>query len=616
MLDAKTNRLDYGEQLIPFDSSYELDFAVGTTYSLDLEAIMVLPVAMFYSRPLDCSPDALHFDVLDAITQSASKIRVFCQKGKIKVPKRYNRLMTYWEKGISQISMENAFSSFHPKVWVVRFTKSGSTPFYRVLITSRNLTYAHDWDIAFATEGMASAEFNEKNQPLIQFLQYLSQKDGKPYPKGFLEDLAKVSFESPEGLRLMNFHPIGIRSSNGDEPLTNPLGKKSWDDLLVVSPFVDTTTLGFLKDKVSGKMTIFSRKDELDKIDPTLLTGFGKDRVFQFSEFITNGERQEGICDGNPLEPLPQNLHAKLFVGSKNGYTHWFMGSANCTQPAFQSRNVEFMVELKTDQGKLSPSKIAKSLAESPKGEPLLFEPYLGRGSEYSPGDLSLEGKLRKIIFDLTTLVFVGEVLQRDAGEQVLFDLIIRCDASTLVLPDRFSVQVKPLPDATSLARYLKAGIVNQIVDFKGYNELQLSPYLEIDVCYDGNATKSFVAEMNIDLPATRMDKIFRSIIDDKEKFFKYLAFLLGGTTPDPLPGDSQKLELEEQGSSKVPNIFAASLYEEFLVAASRKPDRLRSAKRVIQRLQDDNSANSSILTEDFLKLWLVFDAYLDLDKK
>lgn len=36
MLDAKVNRLDYGEELIPPDSSYELDFAVGTTYSLDL----------------------------------------------------------------------------------------------------------------------------------------------------------------------------------------------------------------------------------------------------------------------------------------------------------------------------------------------------------------------------------------------------------------------------------------------------------------------------------------------------------------------------------------------------------------------------------------------------
>jgi hypothetical protein len=616
MLDAKINRLDYGEQLIPLDSSYELDFAVGTTYSLDLEAILVLPVAMFYSRPLDCSPDALHFDVLDAITQSASKIRVYCQKGKIKVPKRYNRLMTYWEKGISQISMDSAFSSFHPKVWVVRFTKAGCAPFYRLLITSRNLTYAHDWDMAFASEGLVGTEANEKNQPLIQFLQYLTQKDGKPYPGGFLEDLGKVAFESPEGLRLMNFHPIGIRPSEGDDPLANPLGKKTWDDLLVVSPFVDTTTLGDLKKKVAGKMNLFSRKDELDKIDPDLLTGIGTDRVYQFSEFISKGEGQEGICDGNPLEPMPQNLHAKLFIGSKNGYTHWFMGSANCTLPAFDARNVEFMVELKTDQSKLTPSRIAKSLAESPKGEPLLFELYQGKGPEAGQGDASIEGKLRKVIFDLTTLVFVGEISLRDAIEHELFDLVIQCDARALALPDHFSVQVKPLPDATSLARDLLAGQINQIADFKGYNELQLSPYLEIDVCYEGNAIKSFVAEMTIDLPGTRMDRIFRSIIDDKEKFFKYLAFLLGGSTPDPMLGDSQEPEAEEHDSGKVPNSFAASLYEEFLVAASRRPDRLRSAKRVIGRLKDEHTANSSILTEDFLKLWSVFDAYLEPGKK
>jgi hypothetical protein len=89
MLNPKKNRMDYGEQLIPPEEGYDLDYAVGTTYSLDLEAIMVLPVALFYSRLLDCSPDQLHYDVLDAITRSAEKIRVFCQKGKIKTPKKY-----------------------------------------------------------------------------------------------------------------------------------------------------------------------------------------------------------------------------------------------------------------------------------------------------------------------------------------------------------------------------------------------------------------------------------------------------------------------------------------------------------------------------------------------
>jgi len=616
MLDAKVNRLDYGEQLIPPDSSYELDFAVGTTYSLDLEAIMVLPVAMFYSRLLDCSPDALHFDVLDAITQSASKIRVFCQKGKIKVPKKYNRLMAYWEKGITQVLMDSAYSSFHPKVWIVRFTKNGYAPFYRLLITSRNLTYAHDWDIAFATEGEVGGEVIDKTRPLIQFLQYLNQTDGKPYPKGFLEDLAKVTFNLPEGHRLMDFHPIGIHPHGSDKILTNPLKEKRWDDLTIISPFVDNVTLQALADKTTGKLSLLSRKDELDTIDAGLISGRYKNRVFQFSEAIRSGENQEGICDGNPLEARLQDLHAKVFIGSKNGYSHWFMGSANCTQPAFLSRNIEFMVELKSDQTKLNPSRIAKSLTESPEGEITLFEPYQLESRSSDDGKKSLDNHLRKIIFDLTNLEFLGELFSRSVAEHTLYDLIIHCDATCLSLPSLFTVRLKPLPDTTARPKGLLTGKINQMADFKGYNELQLSPYLEVDVCYQGTVIKSFITEMQIDLPGTRMDKIFRSIIDDKEKFFKYLAFLLGGKTPEPLTPDGQPLATPKQNGDNSANLFATSLYEEFLMAASRRHDRLMSAKKVIERLRGNTSEDSSILTEDFLKLWAVFDAFLDKDTK
>ena len=616
MLDAKINRLDYGEQLIPPHHSYDLDFAVGTTYSLDLEAIMVLPVAMFYSRHLDCSPDDLHFDVLDAITQSAEKIRVYCQKGKIKVPRKYNYLMAYWEEGIAEVRMDSVFASFHPKVWVVRFTKKGLAPYYRILITSRNLTYAHDWDIAFASEGEVGSISIDKNTPLIQFLEYLHRKDGKPYPQGFLEDLAKVNFNLPEGYHLMNFHPIGIHVPENDMTFTNPLAKKSWEDLLVISPFVDKTTIRNLVEKTSGKLSMLSRKEELDKIDADLISDLGKNRVFQFSEFIKDGERFEGISEGSSLEVLSQNLHAKIFIGSKNNYSHWFMGSANCTQPAFSSRNIEFMVELKTDQGKRFPSKICKALTESPNGELSLFEPYQIDMRPSGPGDESLDSHLRKIIYKLTELVFLGELVSRTAGEHTLYDLSIQCDATSLSLPKDFDVGVRPLPELTALSKALVPGKVNLIQDFKGYNELQLSPYLVIEVGYQGTTIKSFIAEMQIDLPQSRMDHIFRSIINDKEKFLKYLSFLLGKTTPEPIQGDDKRPESIRQKGIATANTFSASLYENLLVAASRRPERLRSVEKIIQRLKDNNSDNSTIITEDFLRLWSVFENFLNREEK
>jgi HKD family nuclease len=399
MLDVKKNRLDYGEQLVPPDNSYDLDYAVGTTYSLDLEAIMVLPVALFYSRLLDCNPDELHFDVLDAITRAADKIRIFCQKGKIKVPKKYNRLMAYWEKGISEIRMDSHVSSFHPKVWVARFSKQDKIPFYRLLITSRNLTYAHDWDIAFASEGYVGDKLIEKNTPLISFLQYLEKQDGTKFPKEFLAGLYKVDFKLPDGFHLLNFHPIGFESQENRTTFTNPLQKKSWKDLLVISPFVDDATISNLAEKSEKSLNVLSRKEELDSISEALIIDIRKNCFFQFSEFIRDAENIDGLSDGSHLEILPQNLHAKIFIGSKSGYQHWFIGSANCTHPAF-GRNIEFMVELKTDQSSLSPLKICKMLTQAKNEELPPFEPYQLKNRVVDTVQIGFELKLRKIIYD------------------------------------------------------------------------------------------------------------------------------------------------------------------------------------------------------------------------
>lgn len=125
MLHPKTDTIDYGEQLIP-PEGYELTYAVGTTYSLDLEALMILPVALFYSQKLDGNGEDLRYDMLDAITKAAEKMTVYYQSSQLKVPQKYHHLMAYWEKGIQAITMPSHLSSFHPKVWVIRYEKKRS----------------------------------------------------------------------------------------------------------------------------------------------------------------------------------------------------------------------------------------------------------------------------------------------------------------------------------------------------------------------------------------------------------------------------------------------------------------------------------------------------------
>lgn len=45
LFDYEENRLDYGGLLTP-DIGYDVDFAVAFTYSLDLEALLGVPVSL------------------------------------------------------------------------------------------------------------------------------------------------------------------------------------------------------------------------------------------------------------------------------------------------------------------------------------------------------------------------------------------------------------------------------------------------------------------------------------------------------------------------------------------------------------------------------------------
>lgn len=610
MLDPKKNRLDYGEQLLPpvDDYDYNLDYAIGTTYSLDLEAIMVLPVALFYSRLLDCSPDELNFDVLDAITQAAGKIRIYCQNGKIKVPKKYNYLMAYWEKGIEHIRMDSHASSFHPKVWIVRFIAENKPPFYRLLITSRNLTYAHDWDIAFATEGYVGEKDVTKNKPLIDFVRYLENEGKQTLQSAFLEDLKKVEFEIPDDFHLLNFYPIGINSKEDESPYTNPLLKKTWDDLLVISPFVDDASIRELAEKSNGAINICSRKEELDCLPDKIINEIGKDRFFQFSELIRDAENKDDLIEGSQLERMPQNLHAKIFIGSKSNYRHWFMGSANCTSPAFE-RNIEFMAELKTDQSKLSPKKTLKSLTEAKEKEFPLFEKYDVKLRLNLSEEKNIELDLRKIIYDVTGLVFRGELTLRNQKSGILYDLIINCDATKLIIKKGFEIQLKPLPESARTPVALVPGELNYINEYTDYSELQLSPFLQVLILHNTEVKKSFVQQMVIDLPDTRMNKIFKSIINNEEKFLKYLSFLLSGDPPEPIGTESLPTNGEGKNGQQFQSI---PIFENLLVTASRRPDRLRLIENLIERVKAEGKEGEPIVSEDFLKLWSVFKDYLN----
>jgi hypothetical protein len=614
MLHPKNDRLDYGEQLIPPDG-YELNYAVGTTYTLDLEALMIIPVALFYSQTLDTEAEGIRYDMLDALTKASEKISIFCQKGKIKVPDTYHYLMAYWEKGIEEIAMKSEASSFHPKVWVIRFVKDKSPTIFRLLVTSRNLTFARDWDVAFSTEGKTGDKQIESNLPLVQFITYLEHNSKRKFPKGFIQELSKVSFDIPAPFRSVGFYPIGIQTADKLDIYVNPLRNIIWNNLLIISPFVDESTMQFLKGKIKNKKWIFSRKDELDSLPDSVLSPYISK---QFSQFLVSAEYLDEMSENNNMEPLPQNLHAKLFVGQSNDEYHWFLGSANCSAPALEARNIEFLVHLSGQNYDLNPGKIVASLTEIKQGEIALFETYDAANKTSTEEQKKLDLSLRKIIFNLTRIPIKGQASIVEGGSA--YNLVIEVDATKLKIPEKYSVRMKPLPEKDKLAKEIVPGIINRIESFTGYSEIQLSPFIQWEIWEGTVRHKQFLIRIDIELPETRFKRIFTSVINSREKFLKYLTFLLLGEEPELI--DNTPLENESATNQSIEQKMGnwafqgVPVFEKLLIAASRYPKKLESIDRLIQYLKSETAeTGEQIVTEDFENLWGVFKKYRENSK-
>jgi len=608
MLHPKQNRIDYGEQLIP-PAGYELTYAIGTTYSLDLEALMILPVALFYAQKLDGNSDELRYDMLDAITKAADKITVFYQNGQLKVPEKYHHLMAYWENGIQPVNMPNHVSSFHPKVWVIRYDCKEEPSMYRVLVTSRNLTFSRDWDLAFSTDGSVTDNEHPKNKPLAHFLQYLNSTGKKKIPASFISDLQRVKFDLPDKFDALKFAPIGIINPETTKPYVNIITAKKavWDEMLIVSPFVDKTTLDSIYKSTNKKTFLLSRKEELDSIDEKTLGLFD---CWQFSAFFQEAEFYQELEDGGSV-PVSQNLHAKLFVAMGDKTPHWYLGSANCSNPA-QGRNVEFMVELKGGNWPgLKTKDVFKALSDPDKSEGItLFTPYEFEARVSVEEQKNIDLVIRKIKYDLTQLPINGSATLIDGG--MAYKLSIHIDATKLTLPSGFEVKVKPLPEEHKSTVSIKAGSENVIGNFSGYAETALSIFLVFEIAKESTVYSKFLLPMEIELPNSRLNKIFTSIINSREKFLKYLTFLLTGEETDLIGNAKDQKNKASANGNSAWAFTGTPVYEKLLIASSRFPEKLKSIDTLIQRLKEESSdMEEPIITLEFEGFWNIFQTFI-----
>jgi len=159
-------------------NGYEFDYAIGTTFSLDLTSLLIIPLSMaLYDYSGEEAITSNPIAVLDAVRNMADRFIVFCQSGRISMPKKDIRLFNFLEQSVVEANSPSENGVFHPKTWLLKFI--GQSPddiLYRFLCLSRNLTFDRSWDTILTLEGKLRTDRRvafSRNHPLGDFIQSL-----------------------------------------------------------------------------------------------------------------------------------------------------------------------------------------------------------------------------------------------------------------------------------------------------------------------------------------------------------------------------------------------------------------------------------------------------------
>ena len=596
MLNYQDNRLDYGKLLNP-PEGFKLDRAVATTYSLDLVTLLSIPVALFYKKNLDGKITEDRMDIFDAIQKSSDTITVYCQKGKIKVPSEYNRMLTFIEDSVIEILPDVNFKSFHPKIWVIRYKNTKKEILYRVLVLSRNLTFDRSYDIAFSLEGYVGSRENPKCKPLCDYISHLTKSGKFKGAEAFIKDLTLVNFAVSEPFNEFQMHPMGFES------YTNPLQKQQWKDLIIVSPFLHKDTLKQLSTQISGKKYLISRKEEFDKIHKDILDQY---KTYCFSKYIVEGEESENeeelVNDEPDEEAKPQNLHAKFYIGTDTkGKTNWYLGSANCSKPAMET-NEEFLIKLLGDSPKIGFNKMLDTLLtkdekyrifdlyEREEREPKASDEYDFRPQEYAL--LNYINKVGNISAECIA----------DDNEPNLFTLKITLKDDPIFKSKDVSFHFSPYAFNSGLKKVEGGGEY----PFTAISLFKLNPFLEWKIKHNTkNQEKEFITRIPIlNIPDNRKQEVFDSIIQNQERFMQLIQFLLGAGDENETFGDKKKKGNKVKGSG-TSWFLDQNMYEELLMASSRDAGKLVEIDKLIERLKKANSGD--LIPQEFDDLWKIF---------
>ena len=595
MLNPNNNRLDYG-QLLSAPDKYKLDFAIGTTYSLDLDALVGASLALGLSEDTDSKIAQNPIALLEALRVTGDKIALFCEAGQIHLSSKVTSLYMLLEQMVYQVKTPKkkgiaAYPSFHPKFWLIRYVNEQGEPLYRVVILSRNLTFDRSWDITFCMDGKKSSIETEKNQPVNDFIEYLlrylpNEKSAAKRTKirAMLRELPYIHFETDsKEFYDYDFIPVGVKNTDGGFHSIKdyPLFTDTFHEILVMSPFLSDGIIKDFNDRNKyiehTDYTLITRAMSLPRLKPESCANF---KIYTIKDNVIDGE---SIVSEEDNDIQKQDIHAKVYMVRKNSDADLYLGSLNASHNAV-SGNIEFMIRLRSKNRYLT--KLTEALFCGNEDNPNNPFQLVDINSVKKEDAVDPDSVLDSVIKNITRLNPSAEVSQNDEtyNINVFFEDIV--EGYTISVSPLFSNKTEPLAEKVS---------------FEKLNLLQLSEFYKIVVSDGENTASRVIIIPTTGLPEDRDKAVVSSVVKDKNYFYQYISFLLGENFTI---GASELFvaQNEENSAPHSTHTVMPALYEKMLQTAANDPQKFNEIEYLMKAVAKDG-----VVPEYFEKTYQMF---------
>ena len=609
-------------------TGYRLRRAVGTSYTLDLMALMTAPLAFtfFDAHDEEGVPVTDPVAMLEALRRHAEKVTLFCQAGGISVPRPEQTLLVYLEGSVYEVQPRQEGGIFHPKVWVLDFESDEGPAIYRVLCHSRNLTFARAWDTCLCLEGQLTKRQRGywRNKPFADLLLTLPELATRPISSELWEeiermayDVRRVDFRPPNPFTDFRVHLFGLQQKHR---LPFPVGGRS----LVASPYLAGSLVQNLVINY-GLDILISRPEAFEE----LVRDAGSNALPPTCYVLSSGanldardaaaEGEDESVGSSPDEDQVElsGLHAKLFLFEKGRDTRLFTGSANATLAAFH-QNVEILVEL---FGKTKDTGIESLLgsADDPKLETLrsLLQPYSLPDLPEPTDDAkrSLERRVDRLVRTLGGVRMTATVRAGDEGQR--WDMVLSGSLPEIHAGTEVRVWPATLSSEAALRIQFPTGeasvpspvgdLSEVIATFRGLSFEALTAFLAFEVSMregQQRVRQCFVLTVElVGAPENRKERLLRSLLKDRRRVLRLLMLILMEEGADV----SAFVEAAGSDSNGADRSFGgwneAFLLEALLLSLSRNPNRIDEAARLIDDLGNTGEGRD-LLPEGLSRIW------------